>query len=277
MGDSGLRKDPAEHGVDIVALAQALEARSDEVALAMHELAHLLVSEESVETTLERVASLAARTIDDCDAAGVTLCVNGKYSTAAYTDERTLAVDFGQYQRDDGPCLQAMRDEAVLRFDVDEAEERWPDFVADARANDVRSFLAAPLMLRGEAIGALNLYSSKPSGFTALDDVLVALFTGQAAIGIANARMYADAVRLTEQLQEAISSRSVIDQAKGVLMARQGIDEHAAFELLKRDSQHRNIKLREIAAQVVGSTQPNAGAGDHHSRGVSGSSPRSSS
>ena len=241
--------------MNIVELAQALEARSDEVALAMHELAHLLVAEESVDTTLERVASLAARTIDDCDAAGVTLFLDGKYVTAAHTDTRTLAVDNGQYERDEGPCLQAMREQKVLRFDIDEAQDRWPGFVADARANEVRSFLAAPLMLKGESIGALNLYSRKPSGFTALDDVLVALFTGQAAIALANARMYADAVRLTHQLQEAIGSRSVIEQAKGVLMAREGVDPDGAFARLKQLSQHRNVKLRDIAAAIVDSTR----------------------
>ena len=250
MGDNG-----GDHGVDIVGLAQSLEARSDEVAVAMHELAHLLVSEESVETTLDRVAALAARTIDDCDAAGVTLYLDGKYATAAYTDERTLAVDNGQYERDNGPCLQAMRDQEVLRCNVEEAEERWPDFVEDARANNVRSFLAAPLMLRGQSIGALNLYSSKPSGFTALDDVLVALFTGQAAVALANARVYADAVRLTDQLQEAIGSRAVIEQAKGVLMAIRGFDADAAFGWLRQESQNRNVKLRDIAAEVVASTQ----------------------
>ena len=242
-------------GIDVVALAQALEARSDEVALAMHELAHLLVSEESVDTTLERIATLAARTIDDCDAAGVTLYLDGKYVTAAHTDQRTLAVDDGQYQRDQGPCLQAMRDQQVLRFDVEEAEDRWPEFVADARANNVRSFLAAPLMLQGDSIGALNLYSSKPSGFTALDDVLIALFTGQASIAVANAKMYADAVQLTRQLQEAISSRSVIEQAKGVLMAREGVDADTAFDRLRRESQSRNVKLRLLAQEIVDATQ----------------------
>ena len=237
--------------MDVIGLAQALEARSDEVAMAMHELAHLLVSDESVETTLERIAALAARTIDDCDAAGVTLYVDGKYVTAAHTDERTLAVDNGQYERDEGPCLQAMRDQRVLRFDVDEAEERWPGFVADARANDVRSFLAAPLMLRGESIGALNLYSAKPSGFTALDDVLIALFTGQASIALANAKTYADAVQLTRQLEEAIGSRAVIEQAKGVLVARENIDPEEAFVRLKQESQNRNVKLRTLAADLV--------------------------
>ena len=74
---------------DVVALADALEARSDEVAWAMHELAQLLVAEEGVESTLQRISDLAARVIPDCDAAGVTLYVDGKYVTAACTDRRT--------------------------------------------------------------------------------------------------------------------------------------------------------------------------------------------
>lgn len=242
--------------MDVVELAEALESRSDDVALAMHELAHLLVSEESVPATLQRVADLAARVIDDCDAAGVTLVAdNGSYETAAYTSERTLAVDHGQYVRGSGPCLQAIAEKAVVRFDVEDAEERWPDFVRDARANDVRSFLAAPLLVNGSAIGALNLYSAKPSGFTALDDVLIALFTGQASVALTNARVYSDAVRLTEQLREAITSRSIIEQAKGVLMARHGVDALTAFDRLRRDSQRRNVKLRLLAQEVVESTQ----------------------
>jgi GAF domain-containing protein len=240
---------------DVVELAVALEARSDDVALAMHELAQLLVAEEGVESTLQRVADLAARVIPDCDAAGVTLYVDGKYVTAAYTDERTLAVDAGQYERDEGPCLQAMRDRAVLRLDVEEAADRWPEFLDDARRQGIRSFLAAPLMLKSESIGALNLYSTEPAGFTLLDDVLVALFTGQAAIAVANAKTYADAVELTRQLQEAIASRAVIEQAKGILMARQALDADGAFGVLRSMSQNRNVKLRNIALEVVESTQ----------------------
>jgi GAF domain-containing protein len=221
----------------------------------MHELAHLLVSEESLETTLRRVADLAARVIDDCDAAGVTLVQDGRYVTAAYTSERTLAVDRGQYDRGHGPCLQAITDREVVRLDVEEAEELFPDFVRDAREHNVRSFLAAPLMMQGTAIGALNLYSEKPSGFTALDDVLIALFTGQASVAVGNTKLYSDAVQLTTQLREAISSRAVIEQAKGVLMARNGIDADAAFERLRHDSQHRNVKLRAIAQEIVDSTR----------------------
>jgi GAF domain-containing protein len=257
VGGNDLRGDGdvATANADVAQLVRALEARSDDVALAMHELAQLLVAEESVDTTLQRIANLAARTIRDCDAAGVTLYLDGRYVTAAHTDQRTLAVDEGQYVRGSGPCLQAMVDQRVLRFDVEDAEDRWADFVADARANDIRSFLAAPLMLKGESIGALNLYSSKPSGFNELDDVLIALFTGQASIALANAKMYADAVQLTEQLREAISSRAIIEQAKGVLMGREGIDADTAFDWLKQQSQNRNVKLRAVAAEVVDNTR----------------------
>jgi len=240
---------------DILAIADALEARSDEVALAMHELAQLLVAEEGVESTLQRISDLAARVIPDCDAAGVTLAIDGKYVTAACTDRRTLEVDEGQYSRDEGPCLQAMRDKAVIRLDSAGADERWPEFFEDARRSGIRSFLAGPMLLKNEAIGSLNLYSRKSDGFTGLDDLLVALFTGQAAIAVANAKTHADAVELTRQLREALDSRAVIEQAKGVLMGREGIDADAAFDQLRTWSQTRNIKLREIAKQIVEATQ----------------------
>jgi GAF domain-containing protein len=248
-------EDGRTQSAEVVALAEALEARSDDVAMAMHELAQLLVGEEGVESTLQRISDLAARVIPDCDAAGVTLYLDGKYVTAAYTDQRTLEVDEGQYTRDEGPCLQAMRDRAVLRIDVEEAADRWPEFLDDARRSGIRSFLAGPLLLKDEAIGALNLYSSESDGFTDLDDVLIALFTGQAAIAVANAKTYGDAIELTRQLQEAISSRAVIEQAKGVLMAREGLDVDDAFSRLRSWSQSRNIKLRDIAKEIVDSTQ----------------------
>lgn len=235
----------------VLRLARELEARSDDAALALHELGSLLVTEESVDTTLQRIADLAGRVIDDCDAAGVTLVVDGKYVTAAYTARRTLAVDQGQYERGDGPCLQAMRDKKVLRCTLEAAEARWPDFVADARQHGVRSFLAAPLLVRDEGIGALNLYSEKPHGFDRLDDALIALFASQASIALMNAKVYDDALRLTAQLQEALESRAVIEQAKGVLMATEGLDADEAFGRLREMSQHRNMKLRTIAVEVV--------------------------
>jgi GAF domain-containing protein len=232
-------------------LTAALESAPDEVAAALNELAHMLVSEDDIDTTLQRVVDLAARTIEGCDAAGVTLDDHNGFLTAASTDERTLEVDQGQYDVGDGPCLTAMRDVVIVRVSVDEAEDRWPRFAADARSRDVLSFLAAPLVVRGRAIGALNLYSRSTDGFTKVDDVLVALYGAQAAIALANARTYEGARKLSEQLQEAISSRAVIEQAKGVLMAQNRVDADEAFKMLRTRSTRSNVKLRAVAEQVV--------------------------
>jgi GAF domain-containing protein len=232
-------------------LTAALESAPDDVAAALHELGHMLVSEDDIDTTLQRVVDLAARTIEGCDAAGVTLEDASGFMTAASTDERTLEVDQGQYAVGDGPCLTAMRDVVIVRVAIDEAEDRWPSFAADARSHDVLSFLAAPLVVRGHAIGALNLYSRSPDGFTKIDDVLVSLYGAQAAIALANARTYEGARRLSEQLQEAIRSRAVIEQAKGVLMAEHHVDADRAFGMLRTRSTRSNVKLRTVAEQTV--------------------------
>jgi GAF domain-containing protein len=232
-------------------LTAALENAPDEVAAALHELGHMLVSEDDIQTTLQRVVDLAAATIQGCDAAGVTLEDQGGYLTAVSTDERTNDVDQGQYAVGDGPCLTAMHDVVIVRVSVDEADARWPRFAADARSHDVLSFLAAPLVVRGRAIGALNLYSRSPDGFTKVDDVLVSLYGSQAAIALANARTYEGARKLSEQLQEAITSRAVIEQAKGVLMSQHHIDADEAFGLLRSRSTRNNIKLRTVAEEIV--------------------------
>jgi GAF domain-containing protein len=250
--DCGVTKaDEERQVIDTAGLVDVLETNGDDVAAALHELSHLLVSEESVQTTLQRVVDLAAQTIEGCDAAGVTLDDHSSYLTAAYTDERTLAVDRGQYALDEGPCLQAMRDMAILRVTVDEAQDRWPEFSAAARESDICSFLAAPLVVQGRSIGALNLYSRSMDGFGVVDDVLVALYGAQAAIALANATTYDGARKLSEQLQEAINSRAVIEQAKGILMHEHRISADEAFKLLRKRSTNTNVKLRVLAQQIV--------------------------
>jgi GAF domain-containing protein len=224
---------------------------TDELTAAMGELASLLVDEDDLPGRLDRVAWLAARSIPDCDSAGVTLVTDGEPMTAAATDERTLAVDIAQYKIGDGPCLRAYRTGTVQRIVVEEAAALFPEFAAAARDGGVRSFLAAPLMVRTDGIGALNLYSTEPHGFAALDEAVVVLFAAQAAVAVANSRLYQSAQTLSAQLAEAMASRAVIEQAKGVLMAVRSVDENTAFDLLRRTSQAENRKLRQIAAEVV--------------------------
>lgn len=244
---------PGQATAELTELADQLEVRRDDVAAAMQELAGLLVTDETLETTLQRIAELAVRTLPDCHAAGVTLVAGNTYVTAAWTDGCTISVDKAQYDDGDGPCLEALRTQRIVRTGREGAKLRWPNFARAAESEQVCSFLAAPLPLRGESIGALNLYSRHDHGFEELDDALICMFAGQATVALANAKVYRDALQLSEQLREAIDSRAVIEQAKGILMARHGVDSEAAFRMLRDDSQNRNVKLRLIAGEIVAS------------------------
>jgi GAF domain-containing protein len=225
--------------------------RLDEMSDAITELAQLLVDDVDLTGMLQRVADLAARTIPDCDSAGVTLMERGRPVTAAATDGRTLAVDEAQYAAGDGPCLQAYRTGAVQRVASGTAQVRFPAFAEAARRAGIRSFLAAPLVIRGEGIGSLNLYSEDDHGFADVDEAVVQLFAAQGSVAVANARLYHRATAVSQQLEAAMGSRAVIEQAKGVLMATRSLDADGAFDLLRRASQHENRKVRELAAEVV--------------------------
>jgi GAF domain-containing protein len=232
-----------------------VRGRPDDVAVVLTELSGLLVDGESLDERLQRVVDLAIRTIPGCDAAGITLVTDERPRTAAYTDERTIAIDRAQYEIGDGPCLDAIRRRQVNRCEVNDAEARWPAFTKAAVSESIRSFLAAPLLVHKEPLGALNLYSRQAAGFDALDEAFISLFSNQAAASVANSLRYSDIASLARQLEAALASRAVIEQAKGVLMARHGLDSEQAFGLLRHQSQHRNVKLREVAHDVVASTQ----------------------
>jgi GAF domain-containing protein len=225
--------------------------RLHEMSDAIAELAHLLVDDVDLAGMLQRVADLAARTIPDCDSAGVTLVEYGRPSTAAATDVRTLVVDEAQYAAGDGPCLTAYRTREVQRFAAGQASHRYPAFSSAAARAGIRSFLAAPLMVRGEGIGSLNLYSTEDHGFSRVDEAVVLLFATQGSVAVANARLYHRANDVSRQLEEAMANRSVIEQAKGAVMATMAVDADGAFDALRRVSQHENRKLRELAVEVV--------------------------
>lgn len=221
---------------------------SDELAAVLSALGSVLVEEHSLQDTLQLVADLAVRVVEPCQAAAVTLLDGVRYRTAAYTDDNILGFDRAQYDTGVGPWVEAARE---LRTVIGNVATSWPPLVPAARQLGVRSVLAAPLLRNEVCIGALNLYSGDENAFHGVDDHLVRLFTGQAAVALANASVYRDAVRLTQQLQEALSSRAVIEQAKGVLIAVKNLTPEQAFDLLRGHSQGRNVKLRDVAEQVV--------------------------
>lgn len=217
------------------------------------ELAGLLLANESLETMLGHVAHIAVRAIPACDAAGVTLFERDQLTTAAASGPLVRRVDEHQYSTDEGPCLESLRTGEVRRSPTLRTDTRWPKFRSPAVGEGVVSCLALPLLIgdHGTA-GVLNLYSqSRP--FEEADEEIGRRFAAPASVAVANARAYAKARAMIEQLEEALQSRDVIGQAKGIIEAREHCGPDEAFERLRTLSQHRNIKLRDLAAAIIDS------------------------
>jgi GAF domain-containing protein len=223
----------------------------DHLSEGIAELSRLLVNEEALDDTLQRVADLACRNIGGADVAGVTLLRDGKPTTAVFTDPASPKIDSEQYRTGKGPCLDAFRHQQVFGVPSTTDEERWPEFAQAAAEHGMMSTLSLPLAVRGHGIGALNLYAKKRAAFSEEEEQVGMMFAAQASVALANAQLYDSAYRMTQQLQDALTSRAVIDQAMGILMARNGIGADEAFEVLRTTSQNENRKLRELAQDIV--------------------------
>jgi GAF domain-containing protein len=226
------------------------------------ELVGLLPADESFEDTLQRIVVLACGTVGGCDAASVTLLVDGRADarTVVHTDDVALRLDETQYRLQAGPCLDAASGGEPVGVPSMAAEDRWPPFSAEAVAAGIGSSYSVPLAVRGKPMGALNLYARGDDAYDTEAKGTAVLFAAQAGVAIANAQVYDASRRLTEQLEEAMRSRAVIEQAKGILMAERGCDADTAFDLLRAASQRENVKLREVAQRLVDSKTPGASA-----------------
>lgn len=222
----------------------------------VRELSSLLVSEETLQTALGRVTKLSIEAIPGAEAVGITLVKDephgtSRAQTAAYSDERVVPIDEAQYEMDEGPCLQAIEDNETYTIADLAQERRWPLFRDKAFDRGLRSSMSIPLAIGGRAIGALNMYAFTEGAFQDADLDLAKTFAAQAAISIANVQVYENAVQLSENLNEAMRSRAVIEQAKGMIMMERHCSADEAFETLVAASQSRNKKLRDIAQEVV--------------------------
>jgi GAF domain-containing protein len=220
------------------------------------DLSQHLLSEETIEMVLHRVAGLAVGVLPSCDACGVSLVTEGRVSTRVATDSMAERVDLHQYTVGEGPCLDAVRTGTALRVDAMAGETRWPRFVPRAVEEGVVSSYSVPLMVHGRTVGALNLYS-RSRAFGPADESAASLFVSQAAVSMVNAQTYQRARDVIDQLNEALANRDVIGQAKGIIMARDGCSADEAFDVLTSMSQSRNRKLRDVARQVIDSAAEN--------------------
>ena len=213
-------------------------------------LRRFLAGEDSLESMLERVAVIATDTVPGCDLASITILKRGTPTTPVFTDKVALDLDETQYETGDGPCLSAMRHRGMEEVVIG-SDDRWPSFAAAAGKLGVRSVLSVPLGDSETVLGALNLYSRSSAGYDDDARAVAGLFSDQVGVAAANASAYVEAYELSKQLQEAMESRAVIEQAKGILIAAQRCTAEEAFEILRRASQSQNRKLRAVATEIV--------------------------
>src|SRR4051794_17679213 len=215
-------------------------------------LTRLMVDEESLEDTLDRVAYLACNSPIGADNAGVTLQRERGPATAAFFGDAALPLDRAQYDSDDGPCLTAFRTGELVHLDKIATEsDRWPAFAAQAAKEGIESSLSLPLTVRDKPVGALNLYASEAVAFSPESVEVAQAFAKQAAVAISNAEVYWRTFELTQNLELALENRDRIGQAKGILIAKTQVTADEAFEVLRTTSQNLNMKLRDVADHVV--------------------------
>ncbi len=225
----------------------------DGLSAAVQAVAGFLVAEVPLGETLNRVALLACDAVGPATAVGLTLLdEHGRPSTRVFTDRISPAVDDGQYEDDEGPCIDALREGRIVRVeDTAAVADRWPSYSRRTLENGVRSTLSLPLTAGSERLGAMNLYATGNRPFSEADERSGELFATQAAVVLANARAYWSAYDLGAGLSRALESRAVIDMAKGKLMSSSACTPDEAFQLLVKASQRENVPLREVARRLV--------------------------
>jgi GAF domain-containing protein len=235
-----------------------------EFALSFSESARILFSAGSVTETLASVVKVAVATIEGCDFAGLFLIDGDVVTTPVHTDPIVSEVDSFQQQTNEGPCLDAIVQRLIFyAHDLNE-DLRWPHFAPQATSAGVRSILALPLSSDTQ-LGALNLYARYPSAFGVVDRAKAAILASMAGLALSVAHSHEDEERRAANLQTALSSRETIGEAMGILMERERITAEQAFDVLRRASQHLNLKLREVAQNLI-DTGEDPDTGQRHSR-----------
>lgn len=209
------------------------------------EVARSLSGGDTLEATLDRIVAQAVLTVRGAQFASVSLIrARKQVQTVTATDDVCRRVDAVQYETGEGPCLDAIWDAEMVRVNDLSATDRWPKFAPRASELGICSMLAFRLFVHQDRMGALNLYAGEQNAFTDECARLGAAFAAHAAVAW-------DHAREVQGLKAANDTRALIGQAQGILMIEQKITAGAAFRLLQEASQRRNVKLRDVAQDVV--------------------------
>ncbi|CCG02636.1 GAF and ANTAR domain-containing protein [Blastococcus saxobsidens] len=221
-------------------------ATTDHLGERMSRVARRLQEEHGdVEATLQAIAAAAVGTVPNAEDCGITYVIGRKkVEPRAWTSDLPKGVDSLQERLEQGPCLDAVWEEEVVRVDDVASDERWPEFAREASDLGVGSMMCFQLFVVGDQLGALNLYARTPGAFDDDSQDIALIFASHAAVALAGAEHESN-------LRAGLSNRDVIGQAKGILMERHRITADQAFGVLTRVSQEMNRKLVDIARELT--------------------------
>ncbi|MFS8197952.1 GAF and ANTAR domain-containing protein [Streptomyces sp. CWNU-52B] len=217
----------------------------EQFAIAVAEMARDLLAQDSAQGTLDRVVEHATVLINGCDEAGILTVRQGQVHALAATSDRVRLADRIQGDLREGPCFDAVTDRQQIYTiqDLRQPSTRWPLFAPELRKMGMGSMMGFLLFTEDDDLGALNLYSESPDTFDDTAQRAGWILASHAAVAFSAARTH-------QQLSHALETRHEIGEAMGILMERYRLTEDTAFKLLKKTSQDRNVKLREIARQI---------------------------
>jgi transcriptional regulator with GAF, ATPase, and Fis domain len=233
------------------------ESREKDVTQAFVALASSLVTGHDVVDLLNDLVNDCARLLDVASAGLLLADGRGVLHVLAASSQRTHHLEVFQVQREEGPCLDCYRDAAPVSVpDLEQMADRWPQFVKAARMAGFASVHALPMRMRDHTLGALGLFGTTAGALNDDDLTLGQALADVASVALIQDKVAADRTAVNAQLQTALTSRVVIEQAKGVLAQQGNTDMAEAFGVLRRYSRDHNLRLTDVASATVSRTLP---------------------
>jgi len=220
---------------------------------ALSDFIHVLLTPYDLNLVLDDLAIRLCEILE-ITGTGVSLASDGHLKVATALPPEIKPVEDVQEMTQEGPCVTAFRaSEAVVISDLEAADWRskWPKFCAAAIEANLRAVAAIPMQVGGEAFGAVSLYSHEVKGWTDNEIFLTQTFADAATVYLLNASNFDRERALNEQLQHALESRVLIEQAKGILAEANKTDVKAAFEMMRNYSRNQNLGIRKVAEAIV--------------------------
>jgi transcriptional regulator with GAF, ATPase, and Fis domain len=225
--------------------------RDRKLAQTLVDLADTLVHDFDVVVFLQHLSDSCVD-LFDLSSAGVMLQDRqSALQVIASSDERGRTLELMELQNQEGPCLDAFRLKQPVQASGPAADDRWPIFAAHARTLGYQSFAALPMRLRDQTIGALNMFGAHDHVLEAHDLKNAQALADIATIGLLNERAVREARLVAEQLQHALTSRVVLEQAKGIIAVRLDCHVDQSFEVMRSYARSHNLRLSDIAREVV--------------------------